>query len=153
MDARGRALEKSAVLAEKTSKSRFTFFRAALKACSRLRPRQRDPLRILATMQHPKLYSIQEARKVLGGSSRNTIYQLLRSGELPSVVIGCRRFISAAAITELIARSTTTLSPARASTRSRRQRQGDLPFPYHRPLAVAANEQPIEVLGRDRTRN
>jgi len=47
-------------------------------------------------MHHPELYSIQEARKLLGGISRNTIYQLLRSGELASVVIGCRRFISAA---------------------------------------------------------
>jgi excisionase family DNA binding protein len=80
-------------------------------------------------MHHPELYSIQEARKLLGGISRNTIYQLLRSGELASVVIGCRRFISAAAITELITRSTTTLSPTRASTRSRRKRQSDLPLP------------------------
>jgi excisionase family DNA binding protein len=42
-------------------------------------------------MQDRSLYSIQEARKLLGGISRNTIYQLLRSGELASVVIGCRR--------------------------------------------------------------
>ncbi len=28
-------------------------------------------------MHHPELYSIQEARKLLGGISRNTIYQLL----------------------------------------------------------------------------
>jgi len=53
-------------------------------------------------MDQPELYSIQETRKLLGGISRNTIYQLLRSGELASVIIGCRRFISAAAITELI---------------------------------------------------
>ena len=56
----------------------------------------------MATMYQPELYSIQEARKLLGGISRNTIYQLLRSGELASVIIGCRRFISAAAIAELI---------------------------------------------------
>jgi excisionase family DNA binding protein len=80
-------------------------------------------------MHQPELYSIQEARKLLGGISRNTIYQLLRSGELASVVIGCRRFISAAAITELINRSTTTTSPARDSTRSRRKRQSALPLP------------------------
>ena len=101
--------------------------------CSKLAraygPLQRDPLRILATMHHPELYSIQEARKLLGGISRNTIYQLLRSGELASVVIGCRRFISAAQITELITRSTTSVSPARASTRSCRKRQGALPLP------------------------
>jgi hypothetical protein len=38
-------------------------------------------------MQHPELYSIQEARKVLGDISRNAIYQLLRSGEFASVVV------------------------------------------------------------------
>jgi len=80
-------------------------------------------------MHQPELHSIQEARKILGGISRNTIYQLLRSGELASVVIGCRRFISTAAITELITRSTTTVSPARDSTRSRRKRQSALPLP------------------------
>jgi excisionase family DNA binding protein len=93
---------------------------------------QRDSLRMLATMHQPELYSIQEARKLLGGISRNTIYQLLRSGELASVVIGCRRFISAAAIAELITRSTTTASPARDSTRSRRKRQSALPLPFAR---------------------
>ena len=80
-------------------------------------------------MHQPELHSIQEARKLLGDISRNTIYQLLRSGELASVVIGCRRFISTAAITELITRSTTTVSPARDSTRSRRKRQSALPLP------------------------
>ena len=39
-------------------------------------------------MQDRALYSIQEARKLLGGISRNTIYGLLRTGELASVVIG-----------------------------------------------------------------
>jgi excisionase family DNA binding protein len=79
-------------------------------------------------MLQPELYSIQEARKLLGGISRNTSYQLLRSGELASVVIGCRRFISAAAISQLIARSTTTASPAQDSTRSLRKRQSALPL-------------------------
>jgi hypothetical protein len=79
-------------------------------------------------MQQPELYSIHEARKQLGGISRNMIYQLLRSGDLASVVIGCRRFVSAAAITELITRSTTTVSPARASTRLLRTRQCALPL-------------------------
>ena len=51
-------------------------------------------------MQDRALYSIQEARKLLGGISRNTIYKLLRTGDLPSVVIGCRRFISSAAIAD-----------------------------------------------------
>ena len=88
-------------------------------------------------MQHRALYSIQEARKLLGGISRNTIYQLLRNGELPSVVIGCRRFVSDSAISELIDRSTTTVSPSRASTRSPRtpgQSPLPLPLPHSRRL-------------------
>ena len=81
-------------------------------------------------MAERSLYSIQEARKLLGGISRNTIYQLLRDGQLASVVIGCRRFVSGDAITELIERSTTTVSPSRASTRSlRTPAQDSLPLP------------------------
>src|SRR5438309_3728706 len=113
----------------KSSITSLYFFTQRSKLARAYGPLQRDPPRILATMHHPELYSIQEARKLLGGISRNTIYQLLRSGELASVVIGCRRFISAAAITELITRSTTSVSPARASTRSCRKRQGALPLP------------------------
>jgi excisionase family DNA binding protein len=71
-------------------------------------------------MQDRALYSIQEARKLLGGISRNTIYRLLRTGELASVVIGCRRFISRAAIQEFIQAATTRVSPARAAVRDRR---------------------------------
>jgi excisionase family DNA binding protein len=91
-------------------------------------PLVRDP----AAMQEPTLYSIQEARRLLGGISRNTIYQLLRTGELASVVIGCRRFISRAAIDELIARSTTKVSPSRVSTRSRAT--GNVALPLSRPF-------------------
>jgi excisionase family DNA binding protein len=47
----------------------------------------------MAMMHQPELYSIQEARKLLGGISRNTIYQLLRSGELASVIIGCQQHL------------------------------------------------------------
>jgi excisionase family DNA binding protein len=72
---------------------------------------------------------------LLGGISRNTIYQLLRTGELASVVIGCRRFISRAAIDELIAKSTTTISPSRVSTRSRVTGQTALPLSVRLPLA------------------
>jgi hypothetical protein len=68
-------------------------------------------------MQDRTLYSIQESRKLLGGISRNTIYQLLRTRHLASVVIGCRRFISADAIADLIERSTTTESPRRVGGR------------------------------------
>jgi hypothetical protein len=35
------------------------------------------------------LYSIEETRARLGGISRNSLYAMLRAGELPSVVIGC----------------------------------------------------------------
>jgi excisionase family DNA binding protein len=71
-------------------------------------------------MQDRALYSIQEARKLPGGISRNTIYRLLRTGELASLVIGCRRFISRAAIQEFIQAATTRVSPARAAVRDRR---------------------------------
>jgi hypothetical protein len=44
-----------------------------------------------------ELYSIEQARALLGGIARNTFYDLLRSGALASVPIGRRRFISARA--------------------------------------------------------
>jgi hypothetical protein len=70
-------------------------------------------------MKDRALYSIKEARELLGGISRNTLYGLLRNGDLASVVIGCRRFISAEAISDLIAKSTTTTSPAQDAARLR----------------------------------
>lgn len=70
-------------------------------------------------MKSRELYSIKEARELLGGISRNSIYELLRSGRLPSVVLGCRRFIAAAAIADLIEKSTTTVSPSLDGARSR----------------------------------
>jgi hypothetical protein len=81
-------------------------------------------------MQDRALYSIQEARKLLGGISRNSIYAMLRTGELASVVIGCRRFISDAAIAALISQSTTTVSPSQDAARRRR--------PLQRPLQLLA---------------
>ena len=80
-------------------------------------------------MQDRVLYSIQEARKLLGGISRNSIYKLLRTGQLASVLIGCRRFIASAAIAEYVARSTTTVSPSLVSARSRLAGQSLLPLP------------------------
>jgi Helix-turn-helix domain len=77
-------------------------------------------------MKDCKLYSIEEARELLGGISRNSIYGMLRTGELASVVIGCRRFISVAAIAALISKSTTTVSPTRDAVRSRRPIQKPL---------------------------
>jgi len=61
-------------------------------------------------MQNQTLYSTQESRRLLGGVSRNMIYQLVRTGRLASVVIESRRFSSAEAIADLIERSTTTES-------------------------------------------
>jgi hypothetical protein len=75
-----------------------------------------------------ELYSIKEARALLGGISRNSIYELLRSGNLPSVVLGCRRFIAATAITELLEKSTTRVSPSSDCARSRMSAQKNLPF-------------------------
>jgi hypothetical protein len=66
------------------------------------------------------LYSIEETRARLGGISRNSLYAMLRTGDLPSVVIGCRRFISAEAIVALINSSTTSTSPSQDAVRSRR---------------------------------
>jgi hypothetical protein len=69
------------------------------------------------------LFSIDEARVRLGKISRNSLYALLKSGVLPSVTIGCRRFISAGAIDELIRQSNTTTSPAMDRVRFHRPRQ------------------------------
>jgi len=66
------------------------------------------------------LYSIEETRARLGGISRNSLYAMLRAGDLSSVVIGCRRFISAEAIAALITESTTSISPSQDAVRSRR---------------------------------
>jgi excisionase family DNA binding protein len=74
------------------------------------------------------LYSIEEARQRLGGISRNTVYLWLRSGKLPSVVVGCRRFIAATAIADLIAASTTIKSPSQDSARARKADQAGFPF-------------------------
>jgi excisionase family DNA binding protein len=63
------------------------------------------------------LYSIEEARELLGGISRNSVYHLLRDGRLPSVPIGRRRFISAAAIEAFIVAATTTEPPEAARGR------------------------------------
>ncbi len=62
-------------------------------------------------MKERELYSIEDARFLLGGISRMTIYQLLNNGELASVVIGRRRFVPAAAIHAFIATSSTHIAP------------------------------------------
>lgn len=68
-----------------------------------------------------ELYSIEEARSLLGGISRITIYALLNSGELASVIIGRRRFVPAGAITAFIASNSTHVAPSeRRATGKRR---------------------------------
>lgn len=49
------------------------------------------------------LYPMDEACVRLGGIAKNTLYRLLRSQQLASVVIGRRRFIAAEAIAAFIA--------------------------------------------------
>jgi hypothetical protein len=80
-------------------------------------------------MNNRVLYTITEARHLLGGISRNSIYSLLRHGQLESVVIGCRRFIARTAIDTLIEKSTTSESPSVDSARLRKPDQNDLPLP------------------------
>jgi hypothetical protein len=76
------------------------------------------------------LYSIEETRVRLGGISRSSLYAMLRAGDLPSVVIGCRRFVSAEAIAALINQATTTISPSQEAVRSRRPlTPADRPLP------------------------
>jgi excisionase family DNA binding protein len=49
------------------------------------------------------LYSIDQAGEALGGLSRAAVYDLLASGELPSVYLGRRRFITADALAAFVA--------------------------------------------------
>jgi hypothetical protein len=75
------------------------------------------------------LYSIKEARVLLGGISQTTLYALLRTGELASVVIGCRRFISTDAIAEFVKKATITDGPVRDNL-SRNINQSTLSLRY-----------------------
>src|SRR5215472_6391215 len=72
-------------------------------------------------MEVRELYSIEDAAFLLGGIARKTLYDLLNSGALSSVVIGRRRFIPAGAITAFIATSITDIAPKqqRAAGRAR----------------------------------
>jgi excisionase family DNA binding protein len=48
------------------------------------------------------LLTVEQAAEQLGGVSRSTLYQLMRSGELASVKIGRRRLIPAEAIADYV---------------------------------------------------
>ena len=80
-------------------------------------------------MQDRELYSIEEARALLGGIARNAIYELMRTASLPSVVIGRRRFIAADSISAFNAAASSTVSPSINGARPMRSvRQGNLEF-------------------------
>lgn len=85
------------------------------------------------------LYSIKEARVLLGGISQTTLYALLRSGELASVVIGCRRFIPKDVISEFVKRATITDGSVRDAL-SRNIIQRTLPLPV--PAAIVQRPRP-----------
>ncbi len=70
------------------------------------------------------LYSIEETRARIGGTTRSSLYAMLLAGDLPSVVMGCRRFVAAEAIAALISHSTTSISASRDAVRSRRPLAG-----------------------------
>ncbi|MFE7407157.1 helix-turn-helix domain-containing protein [Isoptericola sp. NPDC057559] len=55
----------------------------------------------VATGEQPLIYSVEEAAQVLR-ISRDTTYELLRSGQLRSIKVGRRRLIPAVAIHEYI---------------------------------------------------
>lgn len=68
-----------------------------------------------AEIEHPDLprpvpgrraWPIDEARQLLGGISRKTIYDLITDGALPTVFIGGRRLVPDRGINELIEKST-----------------------------------------------
>ena len=74
-------------------------------------------------MYDRELYSINEARRLLGGIGRNTIYGIRASGDLASMTLGTRRFIPAEAIAKLFAQSTTRVNSSIRAARSTRPTQ------------------------------
>jgi len=98
----------------------------------------------MSAVKTRELYSIEEARSLLGGIGREQIYGLLNSGELASVTIGRRRFIPAGAIAAFIAVSITNVAPSvrRASGRHRSVQMplelGPPPAPGNRRRTITA---------------
>ena len=72
-------------------------------------------------MKDRELYSIEDARFLLGGIAREDHLRSLNDGQLASVVIGRRRFIPAAAITAFIATTTTNAAPSQRRASGRRR--------------------------------
>jgi len=92
-------------------------------------------------MYSKDLYSIEEARELLGGISRNSIYHLLRDGKLASVPIGRRRFISAAAIEAFIVATTTTEAPEPGRSRFARRRVVQMRLGFKTPIIARSRRQ------------
>ena len=67
----------------------------------------RDLYAMLAAKQAPVLaLTIEEACVALGGISRPTIYNLIRSGKLATVTMGTRRVVAVAELVRFLAEST-----------------------------------------------
>ncbi len=64
----------------------------------------------MSTAEIPQLVSLEAARQALGGISRQTLWRLVRAGQLESVTIGRRRFVPAESIQALIESSTSRAS-------------------------------------------
>lgn len=64
-------------------------------------------------------YTIDEARERLGGIARQTIYNLINSGELSSLSIASRRLIPATAIADFIKRHTERRTDPKADDSAR----------------------------------
>ena len=88
-----------------------------------------------------ELYPIEEARELLGGISRNTIYHIMRTGELRSVVIGRRRFIPATAIASFISSTTTTEPPSLVAAQCRALVPGLEPIEPTAPLTTTGRRE------------
>jgi hypothetical protein len=86
----------------------------------------------MSAVKTRELYSIEEARSLLGGIGREQIYGLLNSGELSSVTIGRRRFVPAGAIASFIAVSATNIAPS-ARRASGRHRAVQMPLEFGAP--------------------
>lgn len=94
-----------------------------------------------STMRDREPFSIEDARELLGGISGNIMYSASRPGEPSSVVIGCQRCISAAAIEEFIQASTTRISRSLAGARDRRPRRQLVPPPIRARASARAAER------------
>jgi SEC-C motif-containing protein len=116
--------------------------RQAIDGCERSSHTRTAALGIrVPSMKTRELYSIEDARFLLGEISRVTIYAPLNNGELASVVIGRRRFIPAGAITAFIATTSTNTAPSERRASGR-----------HRPVQMPLQLEPAaRRAGRPRT--